>query len=493
MATKLKDLPIKYQLIIIIFVIALVSLWLASTAFVLYDRHTYKKNMVHELTILSRIVANRSATAVAYKDPYQVRQNLDALATKPSVISACITDEFGSVVAMFSREHLQDLTQAGEIIEGVECLHGQTYISRFHDGYLDLIQPVLWEEAQRIGELHIRVDLHELNKRFKIFTVVIMLIVVISCFIAIALSSQLQAFISAPLLSLTRIATNITQQKDYSIRAEVNREDELGQLIRAFNSMLDTIEEQNQALLASKENLEDEVEARTAELKNINRELEAFTYSVSHDLRSPLRSIEGFSTALKEDCIGQLDSTGEDYLERISKASQKMGTLIDSLLYLSRVSRQEVSLRAVDLAELGRDVAENLRMQYPSREFSFSCPQTLVAYGDKTLLMVVLENLLGNARKYSAKVINPTIELGVLERNSEPVYFVKDNGVGFDMKYAEKLFGPFQRLHAHDDFEGLGVGLATVARIVHRHGGEIWAEAMPGIGATFYFTLGAYE
>ncbi len=488
-----KDMPIKHQLTVIIFVISFVSLWIACTAFVVYDRSAYKKNMVHEFTVLARIVASRSATAVAYKDPYQVRQNLDSLGANASVISSCITDEYGDVVAMYSRQHAQPIEQTGQELEGVECLSNQPFISRFTSQHLDLLQPVMWEESQKIGELHIRVDLGVLNKRFKVFSVVMLMILLLASFIAVILSSKIQAIISVPLLSLIDMADKITTNKDYSIRTQLDREDEIGRLVNAFNTMLDTIEEQNRALLEAKENLQDEVEARTAELKNINRELEAFTYSVSHDLRSPLRSIDGFGAALLEDCGEQLDETGKDYLGRMRSASQRMGKLIDSLLYLSRVSRQEVHFRAVDLVEIGNEVVDGLHEQYSEKKYEFVCPKNLVCFGDRALLFIALQNLISNAWKYSANTIQPRVELGMVERNGEQVFFVRDNGVGFDMKYVDKLFAPFQRLHGPDDFEGLGIGLATVARIVHRHGGEIWAEGIPGSGAVFYFTLGMYK
>ncbi len=487
---KLKDLPLKYQLIIMIFSISLASLWIASTAFIIYDRYAYKENMRHELTVHARIIAAQSATGVAYDDPYQVQQNLTSLGVKAEIVSACVTNEFGEIIAVFSRNHSGLLAHDEESMGGVECLHDQSYIYRFTSTYFDLLQPVMWEGSQKIGELHIRQDLNELNKRFKIFSVVMLLIVVLASIVTIMLSSRIQVFISDPIAELTAVASRITKNRDYSLRVAPDRKDEIGELMAAFNMMLDRIDEQNKALLESKQTLEEQVEFRTTELKNINRELEAFTYSVSHDLRSPLRSIDGFSVALLEDCGSQLDTMGKDYLARIRAASQRMGKLIDSLLYLSRVSRQEITAQAVNLATLADEIVEGLRERFPTQEVYFVRPQTLLTYGDRVLLMAVLENLLGNAWKYSAKLGSSQVELGSVERNGEPVYFVRDQGVGFDMKYADKLFAPFQRLHRSEDFEGLGIGLATVARIVHRHGGEIWAEGLVGAGAVFYFTLG---
>lgn len=486
---KTKDIPIKYQLITMIFAISFISLWIAGTAFSLYDRHAYKESMSHELTILARVVANRTASAIVINDKNQASEILNSLGAKATILSACITNEAGETVAAFSREYFQK-TNLNMQANDLECLHDQAFISRFSDQYLDLLQPVMLNESEKVGELHIREDLTLLHKRFQVFTVVMLLIVVLASLIAIALSSRIQGFVSAPILSLIETTDRITRNKDYSIRAQKYRQDELGRLVDAMNSMMDTIDLQNRALLEARDNLEDQVKVRTVELRNINRELEAFTYSVSHDLRAPLRSVDGFSAALLEDFSANLDVTGRDYLHRIRLASERMSTLIDSLLYLSRVARQDVAFQAVDLAPMATDIAERLSLQYTKNSIHFSCPKMLLAYGDKALLAILLENLLANAWKYSETVTAPRVEIGVVDRKGEQVYFIRDNGVGFDMKFLDKLFGPFQRLHRPDEFEGLGIGLATAARIVHRHGGELWAEAMVGSGAVFYFTLG---
>jgi signal transduction histidine kinase len=489
MNASLKNIPVKQQLILMICVISFISLLMASTAFVLYDRYAYKQHLIHEVTILARVISSHSATAVAYNDVYEARINLDSLGIDSSLVSACIMAESGQLVAMYSRQFYQPLEDAGKPIPGVTCLADQDFISRFENNYLDLIQPVLWEETQKIGQVHLRVSLSELDRRFTAFTVVMLLIVLMVSMVAIALSSKAQAFISAPLLTLAQTANTINRFKDYSLRARTDRQDELGQLVQAFNGMLDTIELQNRALLHANEHLEDEVEARTTELRATNRELEAFTYSVSHDLRSPLRSVDGFSAALLEDCGEKLDGVGKEYIGRIRAASQRMGNLIDSLLHLSRVSRQDMKLSSVDLAQMAQEIFENLRAGNPERQVEFVCPERLMANGDRDLLRIVLENLLGNAWKYSGKTDSARVELSAYDRNGEMVYCVRDNGAGFDMKYVDKLFGPFQRLHRDQEFEGLGIGLATVARIVHRHGGEIWAEAQIDKGAAFYFTL----
>ncbi len=235
--------------------------------------------------------------------------------------------------------------------------------------------------------------------------------------------------------------------------------------------------------------LEQRVRERTARLEEVNQELEAFSYSVSHDLRAPLRGIDGFSQALLEDYHDRLDDQGRDYLQRVRKASQRMGLLIDDLLKLSRVSRAELIVTTVNLSRLAEDVLVGLAESEPERDVEVVVEQGLTVTADSTLIQIVLENLLDNAWKFTRYNFLPRVEFGRRMVNDEQVFFLKDNGAGFDMTYAGKLFTAFQRLHSPERFPGTGIGLATTARIIRRHGGKIWAEAEPDKGATFFFTL----
>jgi light-regulated signal transduction histidine kinase (bacteriophytochrome) len=232
-----------------------------------------------------------------------------------------------------------------------------------------------------------------------------------------------------------------------------------------------------------------ELARRNAQLTALNQELETFSYSVSHDLRAPLRSIDGFSQILLEDYADRLDGEGTDALRRVRGAATAMGELIDALLALSRVSRLELRRESVDLSALVRTLADDLRRSQPDRATEITVADGVAVEGDRTLLNAALGNLLGNAWKYSQKRVETRIEFGVTDKNGDTVYFVRDNGVGFDMTYVHKLFGAFQRLHRQSEFPGTGVGLATVQRIIHRHGGSVWAEGAIDQGATFYFTL----
>jgi signal transduction histidine kinase len=229
--------------------------------------------------------------------------------------------------------------------------------------------------------------------------------------------------------------------------------------------------------------------ALVQELERKNRELEAFSYSVSHDLRAPLRSLEGFSQILEKHAT-DLDDKGRHYLDRIRSATRRMGELIDGLLALSRVGRAELNRAPVALSALARDVAAELERAEPGREVAVTIQEDLAADGDRRLLRIALENLLGNAFKFTARTTDAAVEFGAAERDGQLTYFVRDNGAGFDPAYAERLFAPFQRLHNDSDFPGTGIGLATVHRIVERHGGRVGAEAAVGRGATVFWTLG---
>jgi light-regulated signal transduction histidine kinase (bacteriophytochrome) len=235
--------------------------------------------------------------------------------------------------------------------------------------------------------------------------------------------------------------------------------------------------------------LNKELERHAAQLSSANKELEAFSYSVSHDLRAPLRGIDGWSLALLEDYGDHFDKQGRQYLDRVRSETQRMGQLIDDMLQLSRLTRAEMRQEPVNLSGLAQTIAARLQETEPGRQVDFNIQAGLSARGDASLLEAVLSNLLGNAFKFTSQRAQARIEFGQTETHSQRVFFVRDNGAGFDMAYAEKLFGAFQRLHKASEFPGTGVGLAIVQRVIHRHGGRVWVEAVVNDGATFYFTL----
>jgi signal transduction histidine kinase len=321
--------------------------------------------------------------------------------------------------------------------------------------------------------------------------------IALTAFAALAVYA-LSGRITSPLEQVAQ-AADAMAAGDYTRRVDVQRGDEIGRLAAAFNVMAARVE-------ASHEELESHVRARTKELEHAreelhqytadlavaNRELESFSYSVSHDLRAPLRSIDGFAQALAEDYTDRLDETGRDYLSRIRAAAQRMGALIDDLLSLSRVTRVELTRSAVDLSALVQETAQRLRESDPSRQVEWRIQPNITVAGDPRLLRLALDNLLENAWKFTGKRHEATIEFRVVTLpEGSTAFVVRDNGAGFDMAHAGKLFGAFQRLHGMSEFPGTGIGLATVQRVIRRHGGRIWAEAAPDVGAAFFFTLEA--
>jgi signal transduction histidine kinase len=269
-------------------------------------------------------------------------------------------------------------------------------------------------------------------------------------------------------------------EQNYSLMTPQST-DELGILTLKYQEMLQNLRKQHTQL-------EMLVQERTKELAAANKELEAFSYSVSHDLRAPLRSISGFSQALLEDYPDKLDDTGKHYLNRLKAASNHMAQLIENMMLLSRVNQAELNFDELDLSGMAQKTVENALESMTDKHIEFEAEKSLTAYGDERLIQILLDNLISNALKYSSKVDRPKIEIGF--DKAKLAYYVRDNGVGFDMQYVDKIFIPFQRLHRADDFEGTGIGLATASRIVARHGGKIWAYSEEGKGTIFYFTLG---
>jgi signal transduction histidine kinase len=290
---------------------------------------------------------------------------------------------------------------------------------------------------------------------------------------------------------------NLKQSEEALRRAhdelELRVRERTAELARTNDELEKEIGERRKAereILKLNSELERRVIERTAELEAANKELEAFAYSVSHDLRAPLRAIDGFSQAIEDDEAERLSDPGKDHFQRIRDASRRMGQLIDALLSLSRMVRGTIGRTKVDLSALARSAADDLRRTRPGREVEFIIADGVTAEGDPAMLRAAVDNLLSNAWKFTGNRDKARIEFGVTHKDGEDVYFVRDNGAGFDMAYASKLFTAFQRLHGASEFPGIGVGLATVQRIVHRHGGRIWAHGEVDGGAAFYFTLG---
>ena len=289
--------------------------------------------------------------------------------------------------------------------------------------------------------------------------------------------------ITKPLNRLTIAATAISKG-NYSISEPINvlKNDELGKLANAFNIMAAQVHQMHLSL-------ENKIEERTAQLETVNKELEAFSYSVSHDLRTPLRAVSGYSIMLKEDYESGLDQEGKRILGNIISNARMMGQLIDDLLSFSRLGKKELAKTLVNMQLLVAGVVEELLQNEPENKYYVVTGTLPSVEADQVMIKQVVVNLISNAIKYSSKIAGPEIEIGAINEDTNTVYYVKDNGAGFDMAYSDKLFGVFQRLHSQEEFEGTGVGLALAKRIIEKHKGKIWAEGAINKGATFYFSI----
>ena len=489
----LRDWPIKQKLTAMLVLISGLVLLLTSAAFAGYQYWSLRSATRDALAVRGRIIAANSTASLAFANVADAREILSALRVDRHVVAAVLYDKGGRVFAGYPAGVAGDVVPAEPGPDGY----------RFERGLLVGFQPVEEAGSQRLGTLYLASDLGAISDTFRLSGVIGLAVMAVALLAAYLLSRILQGTISEPILALAETAKAVSTRQDYSVRAPKLGADELGALTDAFNQMLGRIAEQKGELQRYAADLERRVEERThelqerneslrrnaAELLAANTELDAFAYSVSHDLRAPLRSIDGFSQILLEDYSEKLDEAGRESLQRVRAASQRMGTLIDDLLKLARVTRAEIRTEDVDLSGMAREIVADLQRTTPERQVEFEIAPGLKARGDTRLLRVALDNLLRNSWKYTAKQPAPRVEFRSADANGGRTFMVRDNGAGFDMKYADKLFGVFQRLHSAADFEGTGIGLATVRRIINRHGGRIWAEGAVDQGATFYFTL----
>jgi signal transduction histidine kinase len=469
----LKNMPIRRKLMVIILVTTVTALVLMRSVSLAYEFFTFRQALLQHLSIVGEVIAANSTAALAFDDQNGAEENLAALKAEKSVSLAALYDESGKLFATYPAD-----AQAAAF----PPRSGKTGY-RYQRLSISGFQPVV-QNDKHLGTLYLHLDARNILRHWFWNSIAIALAVIAIAFVvAYLLSKVLQKQISRPILALAETATSISHRRDYSVRATRPGNDEVGLLTDAFNHMLAQIQELNQEL-------EERVVKRTKELEIANKELEAFSYSVSHDLRTPLRAMDGFSQAVLDEYGPQLPEEGQRYLRTIRRAAQRMGALIDDLLTFSRLSRVPLQRQPIDTARLVDEAMEELSPQGEGRQIDFRVGELPVCEGDPALMRQVWLNLLSNALKYTQKRQVALVEVGFRQENGQGVYFVSDNGTGFDMRYSHKLFGVFQRLHRADEFEGTGVGLAIVQRVVQRHGGSIWAEAAVDRGAAFSFTLG---
>jgi signal transduction histidine kinase len=459
------------------------ALLITGAAVAYFDLRSFRESSLADLAAMSDILALASTPALQFDDPSTAEQYLTLLQAKPAVTAAAIYAPNGALFAKYGATGAQPTFPALPKGDGYDIEGGE----------IALFKRVV-ADSEIVGTVYVRAR-YDIESRLIRYLGILAVVLLPSLGAAALMAHRLQHGITGPILAVVDVARGVLEKRDYSARVQATSNDEIGVLVEAFNNMLDevgertaTLERARAELRTLNAELEQRVAARTTQLEAANKELESFSYSVSHDLRAPLRAVGGFAELLFADHAAQLDSEAQRKLGVIRSEAARMGTLIDDLLAFSRLGRKSLQPGDVDMAEIVNGMQERLRADADSA-FELRVGRLPRAWGDRALLEQVWINLLSNAVKFSSKKERPVVEVGAISGENEHIYFVRDNGAGFDPRYQAKLFGVFQRLHDASDFPGTGVGLALVQRIVVRHSGRVWADSKPGEGATFHFTL----
>ncbi|HEY4009981.1 MAG TPA: ATP-binding protein [Acidobacteriaceae bacterium] len=457
-------------------------LLLAVVAFFSYDMISFRMTLIRSLTAEAQIIGANSVSALMFNDPVSATATLQGLSRSPDVVSAVLTRSDGSVFATYGSAAEASFTGQHVLPPGEKEHHW------LHGRRLLLAHRIVFQ-GSALGVVYISATLNEIGQRARHYLLIAGLILLLCMLAALLISSASRRMVAQPIASLAETARVISREHDYSVRASESGDSiEISVLTHAFNEMLGQIQQSEAALRKSKDELEDRVQERTSELTAANRELEAFSYTVAHDLRGPLDSVTGLAYLLAGTPT-PLDPESREMLARLQDSTKSMSALIDDLLNFARASTTPVKRDVVDLTVMALEIAAELQRSEPGRGVDFDIARLPPVQADAALLRIVLDNLLRNAWKYTSQHAKACIEVGAKIENGTTLYFVRDNGAGFDPARVGEIFEPFHRLHSKSEFPGTGIGLATVQRILARHGGKIWAEGAIEKGATFYFTV----
>lgn len=490
---------IRYKMLVLVLATNLVALMVTGTAFLAYDLRNYREMWVSELVTQGDILSRATAPALEFDDPKSADAYLALFEAHPRITAVVIYNARGKLFAQYQSKDagLAELPSLPEA-EGVRVEGSEIVLFRR-----------IAENNEILGTVYLRAQLQFLDHLAGVLAILAAMMLV-SVLAALLKLRWLRNMVVRPIMAVTGVARQVMTQRDFSLRVQKTSEDEIGYLVEAFNEMLAELGRRSEVNQAAQRELEHEVAerlraedelrrlnleleqrvtSRTEQLASVNKELEAFSYSVSHDLRAPLRAIAGFANLLIKDHAEDLNKEAQRKLGVIVGESHRMGSLIDDLLAFSRLGRKTMQTTELDMTELVRGVHEALVQQHQGTPVNFRLGTLPRGNGDRILLGQVWTNLLSNAFKFSSRREQPLVEVNAITDEKEHIYFVRDNGVGFDPRYQSKLFEVFQRLHDSSEFPGTGVGLALVQRIISRHGGRVWAEGRPDAGATFYFTL----
>lgn len=474
----LRDKPIQRKLMTAILLTSGTVALLTCAAYFIYEFYSFRQSALQQLSTLGEIIASNSTAALAFDDKGNADETLAALSAEHNIEAAALYDESGRLFSFYPPSLAAPVLPTAPGRKGFY----------FAESYLEGFQPVE-QGSMRLGTLYLRSNMQAMYERFRLYGGITILVIIVSLLVAYLLSRSLQKRISEPILALAETAKAISDQRNYSVRAVRLEDDELGLLTDAFNHMLTQIEAQNREIRSFNQKLEQKVTERTYELQLANSELEAFSYTVSHDLRAPLRHITIYMNMLLQRQTENMDVESRKMMEAIANNARKMNELIEDLLTFSQLGKKELSKTMVSMNDMVRTIWEELKKTEEDRFFDFKLNTLPDACVDRVTMRQVWVNFISNAIKYTRNKKKAVIEIYGYEENGSLVFTIRDNGAGFDMKYYNKLFGVFQRLHSTAEFEGTGVGLAIVERIIARHGGKVWAESKPDEGATFYFSI----
>jgi len=505
----LRDLSLKRKLTVIIMLTSSVALLLACAAFVIYEMVEFRKDMVQDLIVKAEVVGSQSTAALTFKDQKAAAEILNKLAAERHVVAACIYSLDRKVFAKYQRAGVEKGFSPPE----------QEYDNYgFKDGYLELFRQIVMN-GRVIGTVYLKSDLVELDNRLNQYANIVICVLLVSIGVAWLLSFRLQRIVSQPILHLAKTTRAVSAEKNYSLRAIKQSDDELGELIEGFNDMLAQIQARDAELERARLHLEQRVQERTKELQQeiverkqaeerlkatavrlerSNRELQDFAYVASHDLQEPLRKVQAFGDRLKAACSKALGVEGRDYLERMQAAAKRMQILIDDLLAFSRVTTKANPFESADLNIIVQEVLSDLEVRIQQSGGQVDAGELPVIDADPLQMRQLFQNLVGNALKFHQAGKPPIVKI-----RSQPSTHstgnglgeevcrisVEDNGIGFDEKYLDRIFVLFQRLHGRSAYEGTGIGLAICRKITDRHGGSITAKSITGEGSTFIITL----
>jgi signal transduction histidine kinase len=460
-----------------------IALLLAYVSFLAYNLVTSRDAAIDNLTGEAQIVGQNSDSALVFNVPSSAESTLSALSNSSDVVAAAIYTQSGQLFAQYSADGASTIQP--------RAMPPGAMRANWKNGIDVLVGTRILVQGKPVGSVYIQAHLKNLRVQAIRYAAITGVILLVCLGIALLIGNLFRKLLSEPIVSLARTARLVSRYRDYSLRFQPTESyTELQSLKEAFNEMLAEIQQRDAKLEQARTQLELRVEERTAQLLAANRELESFSYTVAHDLRGPLEIISNISYLMQKHEPGALADENDPMLEKLTASVAEMSNIIDDLLNLSRATSAGLHLKQLDLSAIAITILEDLTAAHPEREVKTSVQLGCHANADKGLMQVVLQNLLRNAWKFTSRNSSAKIEFGCFQSGAETVYFVRDNGAGFDQRMAGRLFKPFQRLHAESDFSGTGIGLATVQRVITRHEGRIWAEGEVGKGAVFYFTLG---